>query len=82
LAVIGAAVRGTLSTRYLHRYQACTEGYFIDLTIFTDIKPDMKIVKEEIFGPVGIVIKFTNEEGAFFRSPYLCLPRNSHSSFM
>ena len=28
------------------------EGYFVQPTIFTDTKPDMKIVKEEIFGPV------------------------------
>jgi len=34
------------------------EGYFIEPTIFTDIKPDMKIVKEEIFGPVGVIAKF------------------------
>jgi aldehyde dehydrogenase (NAD+) len=39
------------------------EGYFINPTIFTDTKPDMKIVKEEIFGPVGVVIKFEDEEG-------------------
>jgi aldehyde dehydrogenase (NAD+) len=38
-----------------------TEGYFINPTIFTDVKPDMKIVKEEIFGPVGVVIKFEDE---------------------
>ncbi|KAJ3567217.1 hypothetical protein NP233_g6504 [Leucocoprinus birnbaumii] len=38
-----------------------TEGYFINPTIFTDTKPDMRIVKEEIFGPVGVVIKFTDE---------------------
>jgi aldehyde dehydrogenase (NAD+) len=37
------------------------EGYFIKPTIFTDVKPDMKIVKEEIFGPVGVVIKFEDE---------------------
>jgi len=41
-----------------------TEGYFINPTIFTDVKPDMKIVQEEIFGPVGVVIKFENEAGA------------------
>jgi len=41
-----------------------TEGYFINPTIFTDVKPDMKIVQEEIFGPVGVVIKFENAEGA------------------
>ncbi|KAG6860546.1 hypothetical protein C0995_009940 [Termitomyces sp. Mi166 len=39
-----------------------TEGYFINPTIFTDTKPDMKIVQEEIFGPVGVVIKFEDEE--------------------
>ncbi|KAG6900057.1 hypothetical protein C0993_003543 [Termitomyces sp. T159_Od127] len=39
-----------------------TEGYFISPTIFTDTKPDMKIVQEEIFGPVGVVIKFEDEE--------------------
>ncbi|KAJ6526796.1 aldehyde dehydrogenase domain-containing protein [Mycena capillaripes] len=38
-----------------------TEGYFIQPTIFTNTKPDMKIVKEEIFGPVGVVIKFTDQ---------------------
>jgi aldehyde dehydrogenase (NAD+) len=41
-----------------------TEGYFINPTIFTDVKPDMKIVQEEIFGPVGVVVKFENAEGA------------------
>lgn len=38
------------------------EGYFIEPTIFTETKPDMKIVQEEIFGPVGVVIKFEDEE--------------------
>ncbi|KAG5969630.1 hypothetical protein E4U55_002038, partial [Claviceps digitariae] len=37
------------------------EGYFIEPTIFTDVKPDMKIVREEIFGPVGVLIKFEDE---------------------
>jgi aldehyde dehydrogenase (NAD+) len=39
------------------------EGYFIQPTIFTECTPDMKIVKEEIFGPVAVVIKFKDEEG-------------------
>jgi len=38
------------------------EGYFIQPTVFTDIKPDMKIVQEEVFGPVAVVIKFKTEE--------------------
>jgi aldehyde dehydrogenase (NAD+) len=36
----------------------------IQPTIFTDTKPEMKIVQEEIFGPVGVLIKFENDEGA------------------
>jgi len=40
-----------------------TEGYFVNPTIFTDVKPDMKIVQEEIFGPVGVVVRFETEEG-------------------
>ncbi|KAJ6587570.1 aldehyde dehydrogenase [Mycena vulgaris] len=39
-----------------------TEGYFIQPTIFTDCTPDMKIIKEEIFGPVAAVMKFKTEE--------------------
>ncbi|KAF8627237.1 hypothetical protein AX15_004472 [Amanita polypyramis BW_CC] len=40
------------------------KGYFIDPTIFTDIKSSMKIVQEEIFGPVLSVGRFSSEEDA------------------
>ncbi|KAI5893783.1 aldehyde dehydrogenase [Schizophyllum commune H4-8] len=40
------------------------KGYFVDPTIFTDIKEDMKIVKEEIFGPVLSVGRFETEQEA------------------
>jgi len=39
-------------------------GYFVEPTVFTDIKPDMRIVKEEIFGPVLSVGRFATEEEA------------------
>jgi len=39
-----------------------SEGYYINPTIFTNVKPDMKIVKEEIFGPVGVIIKFETDD--------------------
>jgi aldehyde dehydrogenase (NAD+) len=39
-----------------------TEGYWIQPTIFTETKPDMRIVQEEIFGPVCVVIKFEDED--------------------
>ncbi|KAJ7776087.1 Aldehyde/histidinol dehydrogenase [Mycena olivaceomarginata] len=32
-------------------------GFFIEPTIFTNTTEDMQIVKEEIFGPVGVIIK-------------------------
>jgi aldehyde dehydrogenase (NAD+) len=46
------------------------EGYFINPTIFTNVTPDMKIVQEEIFGPVGVVIKFEDEAGMLVFSNY------------
>jgi aldehyde dehydrogenase (NAD+) len=41
-----------------------TKGYYVDPTIFTNITPDMTIVKEEIFGPVLCVGVFITEEEA------------------
>ncbi|KAF5346496.1 hypothetical protein D9756_010085 [Leucocoprinus leucothites] len=38
------------------------EGYFIKPTIFVDAKPSMKIMQEEIFGPVCSIVKFKSEE--------------------
>ena len=32
-------------------------GYFVPPTIFTEVKPDMRIAREEIFGPVLSVLK-------------------------
>lgn len=40
-----------------------TDTNFIKPTIFTETTPDMKIVKEEIFGPVCVVVKFEDEDG-------------------
>ena len=39
-------------------------GYFIKPTIFTDVTNDMKIAKEEIFGPVLSIIPFETEDEA------------------
>ena len=39
-------------------------GYFVEPTIFADTTPDMRIVKEEIFGPVLAVQKFKDEKEA------------------
>jgi len=34
------------------------KGYFIQPTVFCDVKDEMKIAKEEIFGPVMSILKF------------------------
>jgi betaine-aldehyde dehydrogenase len=40
------------------------DGYFVAPTIFADCTPDMRIVQEEIFGPVLVVQKFHDEAEA------------------
>ena len=35
----------------------CEKGHFIGPTVFTDVKPGMKIHKTEIFGPVVVILK-------------------------
>lgn len=40
------------------------KGYFVEPTIFINTKPDMRIVQEEIFGPVLVVQKFKDEQEA------------------
>jgi aldehyde dehydrogenase (NAD+) len=37
------------------------KGYFIEPTVFSNVKPNMKIVQEEIFGPVVVLVKFKDE---------------------
>jgi len=46
------------------RVESGAGGYFIEPTVFTDVTPDMRIAKEEIFGPVLSVMTFEDEEDA------------------
>ncbi|KTD48344.1 aldehyde dehydrogenase family protein [Legionella quateirensis] len=41
-----------------------SKGNFLEPTIFDDVKPTMRIAREEIFGPVLTVIPFDTEEEA------------------
>jgi phenylacetaldehyde dehydrogenase len=41
-------------------------GYFVEPTVFTNTNPDMKIVKEEIFGPVVVAEPFDKEDDIIF----------------
>ena len=44
------------------------KGYFVKPTIFADVQDDMKIAREEIFGPVLSVIKFSEIEEVITRA--------------
>ncbi|KAL6224019.1 hypothetical protein ACLB2K_002876 [Fragaria x ananassa] len=44
------------------------KGYYIEPTVFTDVKDDMMIAKDEIFGPVMSVLKFKTIEEAIQRA--------------
>ena len=44
---------------------ALAKGLYIEPTIFADVKPSMRIFKEEIFGPVVGVVKWSDEATMF-----------------
>jgi len=44
------------------------KGYFVEPTVFADVQDNMKIAKEEIFGPVQCIIKFSTIEEAIQRA--------------
>jgi acyl-CoA reductase-like NAD-dependent aldehyde dehydrogenase len=40
------------------------QGYFVQATVFADVRPEMTIAQEEIFGPVLSVIPYADESEA------------------
>jgi acyl-CoA reductase-like NAD-dependent aldehyde dehydrogenase len=46
------------------RVRTDSGGYFVEPTVFDDVKPAMRIAREEIFGPVLATISFSNVEEA------------------
>jgi acyl-CoA reductase-like NAD-dependent aldehyde dehydrogenase len=42
----------------------CGSGWFVEPTIFTGVKPAMRIAQEEVFGPVLSIIPFDTDEEA------------------
>jgi len=39
-------------------------GWYVNPTVYVDVKPDMRIAREEIFGPVVVLIPFNDEAEA------------------
>jgi aldehyde dehydrogenase (NAD+) len=46
------------------RPDGLTKGYFVKPTIFSNVRNDMTIAREEIFGPVLCILPYDNEEQA------------------
>jgi aldehyde dehydrogenase (NAD+) len=53
-----------LVTGGLGRPEGFNKGYFVRPTIFADVDNDMTIAREEVFGPVLVMIPFDTEEDA------------------
>ena len=55
--------------RHMHGGVAATvpgfeDGYFVEPTIFADVRSDMRIFQEEVFGPFTVITPFKDEEDA------------------
>ncbi len=48
----------------LGRPDGMTRGYFVKPTVFADVRNDMTIAREEIFGPVLCIIPYKDEDDA------------------
>jgi aldehyde dehydrogenase (NAD+) len=42
----------------------CGAGWYVEPTIFTDVRPEMELFREEVFGPVLAVMRFGDEDEA------------------
>ena len=64
LIEIGIEEGATLVAGGVEKPDGCDKGYYVRPTVFADVTNDMTIAKEEIFGPVLVMIKYNNEEEA------------------
>ena len=49
-------------------YKLSGKGYFMRPTVFTNVTDNMKIAREEIFGPVVCIFKYKTIEEAIRRA--------------
>lgn len=64
MIAIGIAEGAQLVAGGLGRPDGLTCGYFVRPTVFADVRPEMAVAQEEIFGPVLSIIGYDNEEEA------------------
>jgi len=60
----GIAEGATLVAGGPGRPEGKTKGYFVRPTVFADVKNNMRIAREEIFGPVLAILPYDSEEEA------------------
>ncbi|HVJ32689.1 MAG TPA: aldehyde dehydrogenase family protein [Terriglobia bacterium] len=60
----GIAEGATLVTGGTGRPEGLNRGYYVRPTVFGNVRPDMTIAREEIFGPVLSIIPYETEEQA------------------
>src|SRR5271154_916103 len=60
----GMAEGATLVTGGAGRPAGLSKGYYVQPTIFSNVRNDMTIAREEIFGPVLCILPYENEEQA------------------
>jgi aldehyde dehydrogenase (NAD+) len=60
----GMSEGATLVTGGPGRPEGFSKGYFARPTVFSDVRNDMVIAREEIFGPVLAIIPYENEDDA------------------
>jgi aldehyde dehydrogenase (NAD+) len=60
----GIAEKATLVAGGLGRPDGLNRGYFVRPTVFADVLPGMRIEREEIFGPVLVIVGYDDDEDA------------------
>ncbi len=61
---IGVAEGATLATGGVARQVPGLDGYFVAPTVLSNVTNQMRVAREEIFGPVLVVIPFRDEDDA------------------
>lgn len=64
LIAVGIEEGATLVAGGLGRPEGFDQGWYVKPTLFTDVSNTMRIAREEVFGPVLVVIPFDTEEEA------------------
>jgi aldehyde dehydrogenase (NAD+) len=60
----GISEGATLVTGGTGKPEGLNQGYYVKPTVFADVNPDMRIAREEIFGPVLSILPYKDEADA------------------